>query len=468
MNRRALAPAAALAAAAFVLAGCSLFDGMSGWFSPAGRPSKLKGERTSVMSMDETLKPDPALAGVDVTLPPPYRNDDWANPGGYATNALYHLEAKGPLRQIWTQQAGKGSDSDSRLTAPPIVAGGAVYVLDAESHVFAFNADTGRPLWDRSVAPTGKSNFWNDATLGLFGANTSVDPTKGAGGGLACDEGKLFVTTGFGDVIALDPKTGRKLWTTNLGVPIINAPVANGGRVFVSSQDNHFYALAQTDGRELWDHRGIEESAGILESTSAAVAGEFVIAPYTSGELYALRVQNGRPAWNDTLTSSGGVTALSELDDIAGRPVVDRDLVIAISHSGVMAAIGLNSGDRQWSRDVGGIQTPWVAGDYVYVLSSEEQVICLTRKDGRVKWTHQLTRWEDPTDKSDPVVWAGPVLVSDRLILVSSEGYAVSLSPYTGDLMGRIEIPSSAYIAPVVANDTLYIWTNDAELVALR
>jgi outer membrane protein assembly factor BamB len=85
-----------------------------------------------------------------------------------------------------------------------------------------------------------------------------------------------------------------------------------------------------------------------------------------------------------------------------------------------------------------------------------------------VKWTHQLTRWEDPTDKSDPVVWAGPVLVSDRLILVSSEGYAVSLSPYTGDLMGRIEIPSSAYIAPVVANDTLYIWTNDAELVALR
>ncbi|MEI9929242.1 MAG: PQQ-binding-like beta-propeller repeat protein [Rhizomicrobium sp.] len=69
----------------------------------------------------------------------------------------------------------------------------------------------------------------------------------------------------------------------NVGVPIINAPVASGGRVFVSSQDNHFYALAQTDGRTLWDHQGITESAGILESTSAAVAGEFVIVPYTSG-----------------------------------------------------------------------------------------------------------------------------------------------------------------------------------------
>ena len=147
-------------------------------------------------------------------------------------------------------------------------------------------------------------------------------------------------------------------------MPIVNAPVVNGGRVFVSTHDNHFYALAASDGRKLWDHQGIPESAGILSCTSAAVAGEFVIAPYTSGELFALRVQNGQPAWNDVLSRSGQVTALSELDDIAGRPVIDRDMVFAISHSGVMAAISLSTGDRIWSRDIGGIQTPWAAGDY--------------------------------------------------------------------------------------------------------
>ncbi len=131
----------------------------------------------------------------------------------------------------------------------------------------------------------------------------------------------------------------------NLGVPVVNAPVASGGRLFVSSQDNHFFALAQTDGRKLWDHQGITESAGILEGTSAAVAGEFVLAPiYLGRTLRASRVQNGRSAWNDMLTSSGGVTALSELDDIAGRPVVDRDLVFAISHSGLMVAINLSTG----------------------------------------------------------------------------------------------------------------------------
>jgi outer membrane protein assembly factor BamB len=459
---------AALLMVAFLASGCSLVDTMGGWFSSPHK-SKLKGQRISIMASDESMKPDATLKDIKVVLPPPYKNADWPEPGGYAANAMYHLEAPGPLQQIWDQDAGEGSNSDSRLTAAPIVAGGRIFVLDAKARVLTFNANTGEPDWRVSVAPKGKQGFWNMMTFGLIGENTKPDPTKGFGGGLAYDDGKLFATTGFGEIIALDAATGKELWRVDAGVPIFNAPVANGGRVFVSSQDNHFHAYAETNGRELFDHQGITESAGILTSTSAAVAGEFVIVPYTSGELYALRVQNGRPAWSDMLTRSGGVTALSELDDISGRPVVDRDLVFAISHSGVMAAIQLGTGERLWSRDLAGIQTPWVAGDYVYVLTTDEQLLCLTRKEGRVKWLHQLPRWENPTDtSSNPIVWSGPVLVSDRLIMVSSDGYAESISPYTGELLGRVEIPDGAFIPPVVANDTLYILTNDADLVALR
>ncbi len=459
---------AVAAAVLLLLGGCSMTDTISGWFSSPTK-SKLKGERISIMSSDESVKLDSTLKDAPVILPKPYRNTDWPEAGGYADNAMYHLEASGPLQQVWDQDAGEGSDSDSRLTAPPIVAGGKIYVLDARTRVFAFDANSGEPAWDASVAPPGHQDLFNMLSFGLFGEDTKVDPSKGFGGGLAYDDGKLFVSTGFGEVVALNAATGKVMWRVNTGVPIFNAPVANGGRVFVSSQDNHFHAYAESNGRELWDHQGITESAGILVSTSAAVAGEFVIAPYTSGEIFALRVQNGRPAWNDMLTRSGNVTALSELDDIAGRPVVDRDLVFAISHSGVMAAVQLGTGDRQWTRDLGGIQTPWVAGDYVYVLTGQSLLMCLTRKEGRVKWVHQLPRWTKPDDtSSDPIVWSGPVLVSNRLILVSSTGYAESISPYTGALLGRVDIPDGTYIAPVVANDTLYILTNDADLVALR
>ncbi|MBV9331480.1 MAG: PQQ-binding-like beta-propeller repeat protein [Alphaproteobacteria bacterium] len=464
---RSIPAIAGTVALALALSGCSTIDTIGGWFSGT-KKSNLKGERISVMASDESLQPAGDLKDIKVVLPPPYRNQAWPEPGGYAANAMYHLDAAGPLRQIWTADAGVGSSTDSRLTAPPIVAKGRVFVLDAEADVSAFDAGNGQRLWKQKLAPVGKTEFWNEVTFGALGRDMSIDPAKGFGGGTAYDNGRLFVTTGFGEVFALNPANGRTIWKKSLGIPIVNAPVADGGRVFVSSEDNHFVALAQSDGRKLWDHQAMSESAGILESTSAAVAGDFVIAPYTSGELYALNVQNGRSAWSDTLTASGSLTALSELDDIAGRPVVDRDMVFAISHAGVMVAINLNTGERVWSRDLSGIQTPWAAGDFIYVTTTDGRLLCLYRKDGRVKWLHQLQRWDDPDSKSGPIVWAGPVLVSNRLILVSSTGTAVSISPYSGELLGRTPIPDGTYIAPVVANSTLYLLTNGAQLVALR
>ena len=466
MRSRAVRFCLVLAAASLLLGGCSVFDEVGSWFATNGKKSNLRGVRIPVMSLDSELKAEAALAGTPIKLPAPYRNPEWPQPGGYASNAMYHLAAPGRLREVWSEDAGKGNDIDSHLTSAPVVGGGLIYVLDSEAHVFAFRATDGRPVWNKSLAPrngTDWPTFW-----GLLGKANTINPPQGMGGGVAFNNGRIYVTSGFGVVICMDARTGREVWRKDLGMPIINAPVVNGGRLFVSTHDNHFYALAETDGRNLWDHQGISESAGILASTSAAVSGETVIAPYTSGEIFALRAQNGQVGWTDVLSRTGHVTALSQLDDIAGRPVVDRGVVYAVSQSGLMAAFSVNTGERLWSRDIGGIQTPWAAGEYVYVVDNFARVICLTRKEGKVRWIHQLPQYEDLESKSDPIIYAGPVLVSDKLIIVSSNGYAQALSPYDGKLTGRVEIPDGTTIAPVVANGTLYLYTSDAELVALR
>jgi outer membrane protein assembly factor BamB len=452
--------------AASLLSGCAVTDEIGSWFATSGKKSNLRGVRIPVMSLDTDLKPDPDAAKIAVVLPPPYRNPEWPQPGGYASNAMYHLAVPGRLREVWSQNAGKGSDQASALTSSPVIGGGLIYALDSEAHIYVFRAANGAPVWNRRLAPkngTDMPTLW-----GLLGKPNTVDPPQGMGGGVAYDDGKIFVTSGFGVVICMDAKTGRDIWRHDLGMPIVNAPVVNGGRLYVSTHDNHFYALAEADGRQLWDHQGITESAGILASTNAAVAGETVIAPYTSGEVFALRAQNGQVGWSDVLSRSGHVTALSQLDDIAGRPVIDRGVVYAISQSGLMAAFSMNTGERLWTREIAGIQTPWAAGDYVYVLDVNSRLICLTRKEGKVRWIHQLPQYENPEKKRDPILWAGPVLVSDKLIVTSSNGYAQSLSPYDGKLLGRVEIPAGTTIAPVVADGTLYLYTSEADLVALR
>jgi outer membrane protein assembly factor BamB len=454
-----------LLAAAMLLGGCTIMDDVNDWFT-ATHKSKLVGVRVPLTSADDTLKPDPDAVKQPVVLPAPFRNPDWPQPGGYSSNAMYHLEAPGPLKQIWSVNAGKGTDTDSAITATPVVGGGRIYVLDAEAHVYVFRLGDGHPIWDKRLAPkngTDMPTLW-----GLLGKHNTVVPATGMGGGVAFDDGKIFVTSGFGQIVVMDAGNGHEIWRRDLVTPILNAPVVKDGRVFVSTHDNHLFAMAEADGRILWEHQGTTEPASILATTSVAVSGEFVVAPYSSGELYALRVQNGQTAWTDVLSHTGSVTAMSEIDAIAGRPVIDRDAVIATSQSGVTVAINRITGDRIWSRDVGSIQTPWVAGDFIYLVTTEAQVVCLTRKDGKIKWVHQLPQFGNPEKQRYPILWGGPVLASNKLVLVSSDGYAEALSPYSGALLGRMELPAGSNVSPIVANGVMYVYTNDADLVALR
>jgi outer membrane protein assembly factor BamB len=456
----------ALLLAASTLAGCaSAFDTVSDWFDRS-KKVKIQGERISIIASEQQLSTDPMLANVKMDLPPPKRNMEWAQPGGTPDNVIGNLMADGPLAQVWSAEAGKGTDDDSRLTAPPIVAGGLVYVLDANTHVFAFDAKTGQRVWDLGLAPQGQvgSHSW----FNIFGSDNDIDPKKGFGGGLAYDNGKLYAATGFATVAALDAKTGKQVWSTSTTVPVRSAPVVVDGRVYIITQENETQALDANTGRRLWDHRGTVESAGILSSASVGVSGDTVVVPYTSGELFALRAQNGTPAWTDTLSRSGNVTSLTIINDIAGRPVIDRNMVFAVSHSGTLAAINFRSGSHAWTRNIAGIQTPLVAGEYVFVVSTDGQVVCMNRGDGRVRWTQQLPAFEDPAGKRRPIVWTGPLLVSNFLVLVASNGRAELLSPFNGSKLGETEIPDGTFIPPVVANGMMYVLTNEAQLVALR
>jgi outer membrane protein assembly factor BamB len=133
-----------------------------------------------------------------------------------------------------------------------------------------------------------------------------------------------------------------------------------------------------------------------------------------------------------------------------------------------MADIDLRTGDQVWDRDIGGEHQPWVAGDFVYVLSNNQELFCLMRATGLVRWTQPLPRWTDEEKKSDKISWAGPVLAGDRLIVTSTNNIALAISPYTGETIGQQELPGKVLLPPVVADRTLYILTDDGDLLAFR
>ena len=134
-----------------------------------------------------------------------------------------------------------------------------------------------------------------------------------------------------------------------------------------------------------------------------------------------------------------------------------------------MAAFDVQNGSRSWNLDVTSRHMPWVAGDFIYVLTDRNEIVAVVRQGGLVRWVSPLERLRDPDDpESARVFWAGPVLAGDRLILAGSTGEAVSVSPYTGEILGRLRLPGPVALPPVVADGTLYLLTNDGDLLAYR
>ena len=402
-----------------------------------------------MLSLDRQLEPDPDLAKIPITLPAPVVNPDWPEPGGYPNHAMQHLSLPDRLTRVWSTSTGEGASRYSRVLSHPVVEKGRVYAMDGAVQVGAYDAGTGDRLWQVDLRPEGERG-------------TSF------GGGIAFWNDRLYAATGYAQVLALDPADGKIIWRSNVGAPVRSGPTVSDGRVFVVTVGNELTVLAADDGRQLWVHNGIPETASLLGSASPAVEGEVVVVAYSSGELYALTVETGRPLWSDNLASTSNLDAVSTLADIRGWPVIDRGRVYAASHSGRMAAIDLRSGERAWEQELGSTHSLWVAGDYVYILSNDNELLCLTRNDGKVRWVRLLPSYENEKKKKDPMTWAGPVLGGDRLIVLSSDGGAISISPYTGEPLGRDEMSAGGYFAPVIADNSLYVLTDDAELSAYR
>ncbi len=360
-----------------------------------------------------------------------------------------HVELGDAPRRIWSTSIGRGSSSSRKLLGQPIVAEGRVYTMDARARVSAHDADRGSHVWSSDIRPDEESS-------GMLGA------------GLAYDDGLLYASSGFAEVVALDPKTGKEVWRRKVSGPVRGAPVVGNGRVFVVSLDNMTHALDAKDGRVLWTHTGTTEAAGLLGGISPALSEDTLVVAYSSGELFGLRASTGRQLWADFLSLPRRTSAVSDLNDIRASPVIDRGRLYAIGNAGRMVSILLSNGSRVWDQRISGNQTPWVAGDVVYAVTTDNDLVCLSARDGRVRWVRALPRWEDEKRKRDPITWAGPVLAGDRLVLAGSNEYALSVSPYTGDLLGQIELPDGILIPPAVANRTLYFLTDDGDLIAYR
>ena len=432
-----------LIAAVLAASGCSVLKHKT-------KKTPILGERIPVLTTESDAQLDVATAAQPMTLPDAVANTAWAQSGGNSAKSMGQLALGTALTNAFTIQAGRGSSLTARLASSPIVANGRVYTIDTLGAVRAFDAQTGARFW-ASQTPNDMGN-----ELSLYG------------GGFAYYNGRIFATNGLGYVAALDEATGGILWQVRPGGPLRGAPTVDNGAVYVMSQDNQIYSLKESDGSSNWSQAAALEIAGVFGSASPAVGAGTVVAGFSSGELNAYRYENGRQVWQDALQRTSIRTSVSSLSDIDADPVIDNGQVFAVGQGGRMVALELASGQRQWELNIAGIATPWVAGDWVFVVTDDAKLLCLSRINGHVRWINQMPQFEHPKSKKGEIDYTGPILAGGRLIAVGSNGVIINIDPATGNYQSQTRVGAGISLPPVVANSTLYVYDDDARLHAFR
>ncbi|MGV3481630.1 MAG: PQQ-binding-like beta-propeller repeat protein [Sphingobium sp.] len=443
---------------AALLGGCGVFKG--GDNKPK---TPTIGKRIPVLTSESGVEVDPSIADVAVVLPPATTNAEWSQPGGNASKSMGHLALGASISQVWSAEIA-GASKYERLGSAPIVAGGKLFVVDTRAKLTAYDAATGAKAWEAQIGDpkdvAGGLSFWSGEMTGNSGSLF--------GGGASYDDGKVFATNGIGDIVAFNAQTGEQIWKKRPGGPLRGAPGVGNGNVYAMSQDNQIFALRTSDGNQEWSRSGTLESAGIFGIATPAVAQGTVISGYSSGELSAYRYENGQEVWQDALARTSISTAVATLSDVDADPVIDQGRVFAVGLGGRMVSLELVTGQRLWELNVAGIATPWVVGEWLFVVTDEAKLLCVSRINGKVRWSSQLPRYRDEKDKKGPMFWQGPVLAGDRLVLTSTNGDLLYASPSDGSVQSRVELGRPVYLPPVVAGGMLYILDNSGRITAWK
>jgi outer membrane protein assembly factor BamB len=408
------------------------------------------GQRIAVLNTETEIEADPALAGIPVSLPAAEPNAEWSQPGGNAAKAMGHLALGSAPAQAWRVSIGQGSTKKGQLASAPIVAEGKIFTMDTQAVI-------------RAISPQNGSTLWQTQLRGQADGNQIL-----FGGGVSYANGRLYATNGAGYAAAIDAKSGGIVWTVRPGGPLRGSPTVANDNVYVITQDNQLFALNPADGATRWTGSGAVEIAGVLGAAAPAAAQGTVVAGFSSGELTAYRYENGQVLWQDALARTSVSTTVTSLSDIDADPVIDSGRVYAVGQGGRMVAIELITGQRVWEINVAGISTPWVAGDWIFLVTDDAKLLCIQRTSGHIRWISQLPRWRNAKGKKGEISYVGPVLAGDRLVVANSAGQLLYVRPADGAVQASVDTKMPVSLSPVVAGNTLYILHDEGYLTAWR
>ncbi len=211
----------------------------------------------------------------------------------------------------------------------------------------------------------------------------------------------IFAPSADGRLYALDT-TGNELWEPfETGRDLWASPAFYGDRLYQPSMDHHLYALDARTGRLLWS----EDLGGALVGTPVVSEEGVVYIGSFASELVALDAENGSVLWREPTT-----------DWVWSGPALDGDWLYYGDVGGMLYGINRLDTSQRWTYQADGpiAGKPLVTDDTIYITTEAGSLIALT-KDGAVRWTQTV----------GGKLYTTPAMVDDKILVTAVEADAL-------------------------------------------
>jgi outer membrane protein assembly factor BamB len=294
---------------------------------------------------------------------------------------------------------------------------------------------------------TGKRLWVTDVKLPITGG-------PGAGAGL------VVAGARFGDVIALDSATGKRKWQSRINSEILSAPLVTEQHVLLRTVDGRVSSFSTADGKLEWSAEQQVPRLSLRGAGVPAVTPEAVIAGFDNGRIMALQQRNGDTIWEVTVAPPSGRSELDRMVDIDSTvKTIGRD-IYAVTFQGKVARIDLETGQVQWSRDMSSYSGITLDEDGLYVTSAQGSVVKIGRRTGVEMWK---------VDSLHNRRLSPPGVVGNLVAAADLKGIVHFFDAATGTLAARVKSSGDKVTAaPVVSGDTIVFLDTNGKLSALR
>jgi outer membrane protein assembly factor BamB len=335
----------------------------------------------------------------------------------------------------WTSSL-KGGVGHFFSELSPVYAYDSLFVASRDGLVQALDPENGQQIWSQ---------------------NLEGDTSARLSGGIHAAYGQLFIGSENGELIALDVETGEVNWRSPVQGEVLSESTTESNLVITHTSRGILVAHKKETGEEVWSI-STEVPALTLRGTSAPVtASGGVFWGTANGRLAAAIIDRGQLIWQQPIATPKGATEIDRLVDVDASPLILGANLYTVGYNGQLVAIDLRSGSPAWKRNYSSATDITSDGRTLYLITDRDHVVAVDARSGTELWSNELL---------ENRLLTAPKLIDNNVVVGDSEGYLHWIDRRTGDFVSQQLIDDSGFaVGPVELEDGFVIQTRKGSII---